>query len=173
MLLCCFTFLIAFLLIVPSGAWPGVKTMQKTQSIFDRYAEVRARLPQVKPRGGTLEIKSLLDIADNIEAFVFDAFGVLNVGETMIPGADMRLDQLRERGCQIRILTNAASYNRNGAIAKFKRLGVRVKDEEIITTRGAALQHLGTGLWGVITADIDLMDDLTTDITRLKDSPGT
>lgn len=146
--------------------------MQTTQSIFDRYQEVRARFPQVSPRSESLEIKSLLDIADQIDAFVFDAFGVLNVGETMITGADKRLDQLRERGCEIRILTNAASYDRSSAIAKFKRLGLRVNDEEIITSREAALQHMGEGQWGVITADIDPLADLPDHITRLKDNPG-
>ena len=77
--------------------------MLTTQSIFDRYQEVRARFPQVSAREDSVEIRSLLDIADSIDAFVFDAFGVLNVGETMIPGADKRLDELRERGCAVRI----------------------------------------------------------------------
>ena len=113
----------------------------------------------------------MLDIADQVDAFVFDAFGVLNVGETMIPGADIRLDQLRERGCAIRILTNAASYDRSGAIAKFKRLGLRVEDDEIITSREAALQNLSEGHWGVIAADTDPLSDLPEHVTRLKDSP--
>jgi hypothetical protein len=91
--------------------------MLTTQSIFDRYQEVRGRFPQVTPRDESLEICSLLDIAEQVDAFVFDAFGVLNVGETMIPGADTRLDQLRDRGCASRILTNAARYDRSGAIA--------------------------------------------------------
>ena len=145
--------------------------MLTTQSIFDRYQEVRARFPQVTPRDGSLEIQSLLDITDQIDAFVFDAFGVLNVGETMIPGADTRLDQLRERGCAIRILTNAASYDRGGAIAKFKRLGLRVEDDEIITSREAALQNLSKGHWGVIAADADPLSDLPGHVTRLNDSP--
>ena len=144
--------------------------MLTTQSIFDRYEEVRARFPDVSAREGSLGITSLLDIADQIDAFVFDAFGVLNVGETMIPGADMRLDQLRARGCAIRILTNAASYDREGAIAKFKRLGVRVEDDEIITSREAALQNLSEGHWGVIAADADLLNDLPGNVTRLKDN---
>jgi len=146
--------------------------MQTTQSIFDRYQEVRARFPQVTPRTGSFEIQSLLDVADKVDAFVFDAFGVLNVGETMIPGADRRLDQLRDRGCEIRILTNAASYDRSGAIAKFKRLGLRVEDEEIITSREAALQHLDDGMWGVITADADTLADLPDSKTRLNDDPA-
>lgn len=144
--------------------------MLTTQSIFDRYQEVRSRFPEVKAREETLEINSLLDIADQVDAFVFDAFGVLNVGETMIPGADERLDQLRERGCAIRILTNAASYDRSGAIAKFKRLGLRLEDDEIITSREAALQNLSEGHWGVIAADTDKLSDLPASVTRLTDN---
>ena len=146
-------------------------SMLTTQSIFDRYEEVRARFPDVSALEASLSITSLLDIADQVDAFVFDAFGVLNVGETMIPGADIRLDQLRARGCAIRILTNAASYDRRSAIAKFKRLGLRVKDDEIITSREAALQNLSEGHWGVIAADTDPLSDLPEHVTRLKDSP--
>lgn len=145
--------------------------MLTTQSIFDRYQEVRTRFPAVDTRHRTVEIQSLMDIADRVDAFVFDAFGVLNVGETMIPGADRRLDQLREQGCAIRILTNAASYDRNAAIAKFKRLGLRVADEEIITSREAALQNLDAGRWGVIAAKSDPLSDLPDGVTRLADTP--
>jgi len=141
-----------------------------TQRIFDRYEEIRPRLPQVTTQPGTLDITSLLDITDQVDAFVFDAFGVLNVGETLIPGADMRLDQLRARGCAIRILTNAASYDRSGAIAKFKRLGLRVEDYEIITSRQAALDAMGVGHWGVIAADADPLGDLPHSVTRLTDT---
>ncbi len=144
--------------------------MLTTQSIFDRYEEVRSRFPDVSARNASLNITSLLDITDQIDAFVFDAFGVLNVGETMIPGAATRLDQLRARGCAIRILTNAASYDRQGAIAKFKRLGLRVEDDEIITSREAALQNLDEGHWGVIAAKSDLLSDLPDTVTRLEDN---
>ena len=143
--------------------------MLTTKEIFDRYQEVRSRFPAVNAAPKTLDIDSLLDISGDVDAFIFDAFGVLNVGETLIPDADTRLDQLRERGCVIRILTNAASYDRGGAIAKFKRLGVRVKDHEIITSREAALQHIGTARWGVICADNDALIDLPESVTRLGD----
>ena len=144
--------------------------MLTTQEIFDRYQEVRARFPEAPARHATIEIGSLLDVADQIDAFVFDAFGVLNVGDTMIPGAATRLDELRARGCAIRILTNAASYDRSGAIAKFKRLGLRLQDDEIITSREAALLHLSPGHWGIIAAEADPLDDVTLPFTRLRDT---
>lgn len=143
--------------------------MQTTQSIFDRYEEVSGRLPQTNNVTKTVDIASLLDICDDIDAFVFDAFGVLNVGETLIPGADRRLDQLRKNGCAIRILTNAASYDRSGAIDKFKRLGLTVADEEIITSREATLLHLTKGHWGVIAAQADNLADLPATASRLGD----
>ena len=83
--------------------------MLTTPSIFDRYEEVRGRLPTATTAASTREISALTDITDEVSAFVFDAFGVLNVGETLIEGADRRLDDLRSMGCHLRILTNAAS----------------------------------------------------------------
>ncbi|MFT5651998.1 MAG: HAD superfamily hydrolase (TIGR01450 family) [Yoonia sp.] len=147
--------------------------MQTTQSIFSRYEEVSERFPKIAVRPKTKDVTSLLDITDDIDAFVFDAFGVLNVGETMIPGADRRLDQLRKRGCSIRILTNAASYDRAGAIDKFKRLGLTVADDEIITSREAALLHISDGHWGVIAASSDSLSDLPASASRLEDTPET
>jgi HAD superfamily hydrolase (TIGR01450 family) len=91
----------------------------------------------------------------------------------MIEGADQRLNDLRSRGCAIRILTNAASYDRSGAIDKFKRLGLTVADDEIITSREAALLHLSEGSWGVIAAQTDKLSDLPASARRLADRPET
>ena len=131
--------------------------MQTTSAIFDRYQKIRQRLPQTNTQDTVHDISSLLDISETVSAFVFDAFGVLNVGETLIPGADHRLNQLRALGCDIRILTNAASYDRPGAVAKFQRLGLQIEDGEIITSRDAALCALTPGLWGAIAAPEDLL----------------
>lgn len=143
--------------------------MLNAETIFERYQEVRPRLPTARTPHRSNDIGSLLDIASEIDAFVFDAFGVLNVGDTLIEGADLRVDQLRARGCQIRILTNAASYERPDVIAKFKRLGVRVEDSEIVTSRDAALQSLTDLHWGVIAAQQDGLGDLGVRATRLGD----
>ena len=116
------------------------------------------------------DISSLLDISETVSAFVFDAFGVLNVGETLIPGADHRLNQLRALGCDIRILTNGASYDRPGAVAKLQRLGLQIEDGEIITSRDAALSALTPGLLGAIAAPEDSLGDIQTPHLRLADA---
>ncbi len=141
--------------------------LRDTKSVFERYEAVRPRLPDAPCDIHTQKVSSLLEVADEVDAFVFDAFGVLNVGETPIPGAAVRLDELRDRGCAIRVLTNAASYQREGAIAKFDRLGMRLEDEEIITSRDATLRALSAGNWGIIAAPDDTLADIPGAGTRL------
>ncbi len=144
--------------------------MQTTPAIFDRYQQVKERTPQTNTESVVRDIDSLRDIADEISAFVFDAFGVLNVGNTLIEGADERLQELRAKGAQIRILTNAASYDHSGSVAKFKALGLALNDEEIITSRQAAISQLDGRNWGVITAPEDSFTDISVPTTRLSNN---
>lgn len=146
--------------------------MDDVSSIFDRYEAIRHRLPNAEFKGKTVDVGSLLDIASEVDAFVFDAFGVLNVGETPIPGAAERLDQLRAGGHAIRILSNAASYTHDGAAAKFRKLGMRVESDEIVTSRDATLSGLRAGLWGCIAASSDDLSDIPAQVLRLGDDPA-
>ena len=145
--------------------------MDTVATIFDRYEAVRHRLPRVHSPTRTREISSLHDIAAQADAFVFDAYGVLNIGEAAIPGAAQRLRELREIGCQIRILSNAASYTHAGAMTKFQNLGMGVRDHEIITSRDATLAHLDDRLWGCIAAPQDNLSDISAPTRRLVDDP--
>ena len=143
--------------------------MQSVEAVFERYENVRHRMPQAKVAHQSTVIASLLDIADRADAFVFDAFGVLNVGDTPIEGAAIRLDELRAQGAAIRILTNAASYDRAGAIEKFASLGMKVADEEIITSRDAALAAVPTGTLGCIALPEDKLLDIPNQCIKLAD----
>ncbi len=149
--------------------------MDEVVSIFRRYEEIRPRLPQAPAGPPPRDIASLLDIAEAADAFVFDAFGVLNVGDMPIPGAAQRLDELRARGRQIRILSNAASQNHARAVEKFRRLGVKVASGEIVTSRDAMLAELaalGPTLWGCIAAPADDLSDIPAKTLRLGDDPA-
>ncbi|WP_297770241.1 HAD hydrolase-like protein [uncultured Roseovarius sp.] len=145
--------------------------MDTVATIFDRYEAVRGRLPSASFPGKTSQIDSLHDIASHADAFVFDAYGVLNIGEAGIPGASQRLKELRDRGQQIRILSNAASYNHDGAAAKFRTLDMGVGGHEIITSRDATLAHLEQRLWGCIAAPQDDLSDIPAPARRLVDDP--
>ena len=126
-------------------------------------------MPSARTNKPMQDINSLTDISNTVGAFVFDAFGVLNVGETLIKGADERLLELRAQGNHIRILTNAASYDRAGAVSKFERLGLDIDPSEIITSRDAALDALTPGIWGVIAAPEDNLADIENETIRLEE----
>ena len=146
--------------------------MDNVATIFDRYEAVRHRLPSADFPSGTRTISSLQDIADQADAFVFDAYGVLNIGESAIPGASERLSGLRRSGHQVRILSNAASYNHEGALTKFQKLAMHVRSDEIVTSRDAALAELKPGLWGCIAAPQDDLSDIPVATRRLVDDPS-
>ena len=141
--------------------------MDDVVRIFDRYQLIRSRLPSASFSGAPACVGSLLDVKAEVDAFVFDAFGVLNVGETPIPGAAERLDQLRDAGVAIRILSNAASYNHDRATEKFHKLGMTVEPHEIITSRDATLANLEERLWGCIAAPSDDLLDIPSETLRL------
>lgn len=143
--------------------------MRDIASIFERYEGIRPRLPRAQYPLLTETIESLLDLTHDADAFIFDAFGVLNVGNTPIPGAAERLSQLRAARKHIRILSNAASYSHDEAVTKFQRLGMPVAPDEIVTSRDAALQALTPGVWGCIAAEIDDLGDIPVETRRLGD----
>ena len=144
--------------------------MLDTSSVFQKYESLRPRLPDFKCSNATIEIKSILEIASEVDVFVFDAFGVLNIGEKLIPGADLALKTLRDMNKQVRVLTNAASYDKSGTEKKFLDLGLYFSREEIITSRDAALENVTPGLWGVITAEADNLNDFKAEYIRLADT---
>ena len=146
--------------------------MDTVATIFDRYEAVRHRLPAAKNATLPSKIASLHDIAAQADAFVFDAYGVLNIGETAIPGAAQRLKELRDIGCQIRILSNAASYTHAGAATKFRKLGIEIGNHEIITSRDATLANLDHRSWGCIAAPQDNLSDIPAPAHRLMDDPA-
>lgn len=130
------------------------------EGAWSRYHAIRDRLPGPRPSDASKAVPDLLSIADHFDGFLFDSFGVLNVGDTAIPGANACLDALRAQGKAIRILTNAASYTGDTALAKYERLGVTVARSEIISSRDVTLAHLDSDIdWAAICAANDRFED--------------
>ena len=105
---------------------------------FAAYEKVRRHLPAARFAGTCEPAADLGELADRFDVFVFDAFGVLNVGDTPIPGAVERVRSLRAAGKTCVIITNAASYDRAASFAKFQRLGFDFPATDIATSRQAA-----------------------------------
>ncbi|WP_282077306.1 HAD-IIA family hydrolase [Epibacterium ulvae] len=139
---------------------------------FDRYETLRPRLPDAGPQGAGVALASLADMQDHVDAFVFDAYGVLNVGDTPIEGAFQRIHALRAAGKEVLVLTNAASFNRAQTEAKFKGLGFDFAPHEIISSREVCEARLpAEGLWGVMAPDGFDANDLPVRAVALDDNP--
>lgn len=123
-------------------------------AIFEHYLAMPGRLPKTNRIGAALGVSGIVELADHYDAFVFDAFGVLNVGNTAIPGATAAVAELQSRGKAVYILTNAATQPRPQLLAKFAHLGFTILPEQIVSSRDALLASLSETdferRWGVI-----------------------
>lgn len=143
---------------------------------FRRYEAIRARLPRARFPARSVQAPDLGALAERYDGFVLDAFGVLTVGDRPIPGAVARMAELRRRGKRLVVLTNAASYSRREAVAKFRRLGFDFTAGEVISSRdvaAAALERIAPGaLWGAVAAAGDAFHDLPGRVADLLAEPA-
>lgn len=139
---------------------------------FDRYEAIRTRAPAAVFPATSRDAAHLGEVAEHVDGFILDAFGVLNRGETAIPGAVARMQALRAQGKRLIVLTNAASYTAGEAVAKYMRLGFDFSAEEVISSRDVAfagLPDLPRGkVWAAIAAPGDSFDDTTAPVRGLR-----
>jgi HAD superfamily hydrolase (TIGR01459 family) len=128
-----------------------------SEAAFAAYEQVKRFLPPATFPRAPRNSADLGELADRFDVFVFDAFGVLNVGDTPIPGAVDRVNALRAAGKTCVVITNAASYDPEASFAKFARLGFHFPMNDIATSRQAAEEAViamggGPG-WAVLGLD--------------------
>ena len=114
----------------------------KTEEAFAAYEAVRAALPAATSGGRAEAVADLDAIADRFDVFLLDAFGVLNVGESAIPGAVARIAGLQARGKRVLVVTNAAGYPHAMLMERYVRLGYRFDASDVISSRAALLHAL-------------------------------
>lgn len=138
--------------------------LSDADAAFARYEAVRARLPAASFPATSQIVPTLEEMADHVDGFLLDAFGVLNVGETAIPGAVARMASLRARGKRLVVLTNAASYTRPQLLAKYHRLGFDFTADEVVASREVAAARLDqiapAATWAAIAAAGDGFTDI-------------
>lgn len=153
-----------------------MKRVDDTESAFQFYESIRHRLPTAGFTTESRHATSLLELADRFDAFVFDAFGVLNVGMTEIAGAAAVVGQLRQLGKQLFVLTNGSTMIHADSHAKLLNMGFDFSADEIISSRQAAeralqLHNDENHLWGAITGGKSAPSMLPVDALELADDP--
>ncbi|MFT6104798.1 MAG: HAD superfamily hydrolase (TIGR01450 family) [Paracoccaceae bacterium] len=127
-----------------------------TQEAFAAYESVRHRLPTTTSKSVGLRRPNLDAIAEEFDTFFLDAFGVLNIGETAIPGVPERVAGLQKAGKRVLIVSNAAGFPHANLMEKYKRLGYNFDPDDVITSRKALLEGLASEpsrQWGLIATE--------------------
>ena len=109
---------------------------------FEAYQAVRGRLPQSGFGGPPHKAATLAEVAGPFDLILLDAYGVLNVGETPIPGAPESIAALRRAGKAVMVVSNSAGYPKRLMMRRYARQGFDFAPTEVTTSREALLHHL-------------------------------
>lgn len=144
----------------------------RPETLVDAYQAVRHRLPAAQFPAQSQRFDNLAPLTDAYDAFLFDAFGVLNVGERAIPTAIQRLAALQAMGKRVLVVSNAASVPKAVLAEKYQGLGFNLSAADIITSRDALLAGLKfqpRGSWGVMAPQMADLSDLPGEVHWLLD----
>jgi len=143
---------------------------------FESYERVRHRLPVAKAGASCTRLPDLDALADDMDVFLLDAFGVLNIGETAIAGVPERIAGLQKAGKRVMIVSNAAGFPHAKLMEKYKNLGYNFAPEDVITSRKATLHALRNAppmKWGLMaTQSLGRGDIEPFDMVYLAEDPA-
>ncbi|MEP1012169.1 MAG: HAD-IIA family hydrolase [Paracoccaceae bacterium] len=146
-----------------------------THDAFTAYENVRHRLPALLAGAAGTRLSHLEAIADEIDTFLLDAFGVLNIGETAIQGVPERVARLQKAGKRVMVVSNAAGYPHGDLMTKYARLGYDFAPDDVITSRKTILHGLTSQplrKWGLMAnPNLGRADLEELDVTYLADDP--
>jgi HAD superfamily hydrolase (TIGR01450 family) len=127
-----------------------------TDDAFAAYENVRHRLPETQRVAACQHLPNLDALADEVDTFLLDAFGVLNIGDTAIDGVPERVARLQQAGKRVIVVSNAAGFPHADLMQKYTRLGYRFAPEDVITSRKATLHGLALEAprkWGLMATE--------------------
>jgi HAD superfamily hydrolase (TIGR01450 family) len=137
------------------------------------YLDAAPRLPPVPAPVVPRRVAAVAEIAGDFDLIVLDAWGVLNLGDAVIPTAPAAVADLRRRGKRLTVLSNDGGSDKTMAVAKHRRRRFDFAAAEIISGIDLleealaglpAVEHLG-----LIADDPLPYAELTGRLTRLGD----
>lgn len=142
----------------------------------NRYNAIASRLVSASFPDSSRHIENLASIRNEIDVYVLDGYGVLNIGPDAIPGAVQRVHQLQDSGATVLVLTNGASLPAEQTLQKYLSLGLPLTAEQIVSSRDGLIVRLQSASpqsrWGVMAPNYAQAELLATHTQRLTDDPG-
>ncbi len=155
--------------------WPQLEAA----SAYALYQQWRHRCPEFSSTRAPVAsqtVTGVMDILEQVDVFVFDAFGVLNTGTQAIAGAADTVAKLREQGKQVVVLSNGASTDRSGNLKKLQKMGFDFSRDELMSSRDVCEQCLSSypsdWRWGVAGRDEFEPAQFSVDSVLLADDPS-
>lgn len=144
------------------------------QQLLDGYEAMRAALPSAVFPQRWSRVPDLEGLISDYDVFFFDAYGVLNLGDTPIPGAADRLRGLRRAGRVVKMVSNAGGMPPMALWKKYRAMGFDLEPEDVVTSRGALTLELSqtpSRLWGVMAPAGADTSDLPQPLIHLGEQP--
>ena len=145
-----------------------------SHTLLKAYENIRPVLPVTCYPERFERSHDLGPLTGRYDAFFFDAFGVLNIGDTAIDKAAERISAVRRAGRHVHIVSNAASTTIPALHRKYTRLGFDFHPNEIVSSRVALIHYLceqQPQWWGVMAPPGADMTDLGVDVVNLAEQP--
>ncbi len=137
------------------------------------YLAAGPRLPPAPPPVEPRRVESVAEIADRFDLIVLDAWGVLNLGDSVIPTAPRAVAELRRRGKRLVVLSNDGGSDKAMTLAKHRNRGFDFVADELIAgidlLAGALAALPAADRLGLIADDPLPLADLTGRMRRLGD----
>jgi len=140
---------------------------------IQRYIDIAHRLPSANMPSTTKSVEHLGQLVDEIDVFVLDGFGVLNVGTDPVPGAVARIKSLQEQGKQVLVLTNGATVPVFETVKKYLSWGFEFNEQDVVSSRNAleeAVASCDSAIkWGVVGRQGAQIELLAPNVALLED----
>ncbi len=120
----------------------AVDSAADANAAFLAYENIRHRLPAARFPTQAKAVDNLAEISDQVDVFLLDAFGVLNVGESAIPSAPQRIRDLQKMGKTVLVVSNAAGYPKSMLLEKYAGLGFDFSPSNVLTSREVLIEAL-------------------------------
>ncbi|MBF0417486.1 MAG: HAD-IIA family hydrolase [Magnetococcales bacterium] len=114
--------------------------VESQDALTPRYAHYRHMWCEARPeldehlRAGRMLRTTLAELQGQFDLILLDAFGVLNLGDRVIPGAPEAVAGLMAAERQVRVVSNNASQSPARMVRKLKEMGFPVEARHIISS---------------------------------------
>ena len=105
------------------------------------YSALRPNLPNGK-KGACQEASRLIDILDEFDGLVLDAYGVINVGDGPIDGIRALLAAAGRKAKPVIVLTNGSSFSSARTCEKYLDWQLPIRCSDVLSSRDAFIAQL-------------------------------